>query len=160
MYIYLDTNPIMKAMLNVWGGKVEKCYHSDARCVRAGCILLYCASCRHGEEYSQRGPTEWCSKETASWWRLKKREIPLHQQRYIYTAPWMWFKGDILWEYSGSCPVTVQCCTNVFLLCLKRSVLAPVSLRPSLPNTQSALIGQLTHAWPSTANNNWIALLN
>ena len=113
------------------------------------------------QEYSQRGPTKWCSKETASWWRLKKREeILLHQQIYIYTAPWMWFKGDILCEYSGSCPVTVQSCTNVFFVCLKHSVLPPVSLRPSLLNVQSALIGQLTHAWSSTANNNWAALLN
>ena len=29
-----------------------------------------------------------------------------------------------------------------------------------LPNTQSALIGQLTHTWASTANNNKAALLN
>ena len=34
------------------------------------------------------------------------------------------------------------------------SVSAPVSLRPALPNTQSALIGQLTHAWASTTHNN------
>ena len=35
------------------------------------------------------------------------------------------------------------------------SVLAPVSLR-----TQSALIGQLAHAWPSTPINNRVAVLN
>ena len=35
-------------------------------------------------------------------------------------------------------------------LCLKRSVSAPVSLRPLPLNTLSALTGQLTHAWPST----------
>ena len=36
---------------------------------------------------------------------------------------------------------------TVFHHCLKRSVLAPVSLRPHpLPNTQSPPIGQLTHA--------------
>ena len=53
----------------------------------------------------------------------------------------------------------VQCCSNVFIL--KRPVfLAPVSLRPLLLNTQSTLIGQLTHAWASTANNNRAAVLN
>ena len=33
------------------------------------------------------------------------------------------------------------------------SVLTPVSVK-ACPNTQSALIGQLKHAWPSTTNNN------
>ena len=33
-------------------------------------------------------------------------------------------------------------------------VSAPVSLRPHVPNTQSALIGQLTQAWANTADNN------
>ena len=46
---------------------------------------------------------------------------------------------------------TVQCCRAVFSLRLKCSVLASVPLRPSLLNTQSALIGQLTHDWASTA---------
>ena len=32
-------------------------------------------------------------------------------------------------------------------LCLKCSISDPVSLRPLLPNTQSPLTGQLTHAW-------------
>ena len=40
------------------------------------------------------------------------------------------------------------------------NVLAPVSLRTTLPDTQSHLIGQLTHAWPSTTNNNRAAVLN
>ena len=40
----------------------------------------------------------------------------------------------------------VQCCSSVFTLCLKRSVLAPVSLGPGPLKTQSPLIGQLTHA--------------
>ena len=34
----------------------------------------------------------------------------------------------------------------IFQLCLNQSVLDPVSLSPP-PNTQFALIGQLTHAW-------------
>ena len=45
-------------------------------------------------------------------------------------------------------PQTVHC-----------SALAPVSLRPSLLNTQSALIGRLTHAWDSSANNSRAAVL-
>ena len=40
------------------------------------------------------------------------------------------------------------------------SVLAPVSLRPRLLNTKPALIGQLTHTWASTANNNRAAVLH
>ena len=36
---------------------------------------------------------------------------------------------------------------------------APISVKP-LMNTQSALIGQLTHAWTSTANNKRAAELN
>ena len=55
---------------------------------------------------------------------------------------------------------TVQGCNTVSPLCLKRSVLAPVSLRPPIPNTQSPLIGQLTHAWPSTVDNKIAAVLN
>ena len=38
--------------------------------------------------------------------------------------------------------------------------LAPVSLRSPLLNSQSALIGQLTHVWAGTANINRAALLN
>ena len=37
-------------------------------------------------------------------------------------------------------------------LCHERSVLAPVSLRPPPPHILYALIGQLTHAWASTAH--------
>ena len=46
---------------------------------------------------------------------------------------------------------TIQCCSTLFALHLKCSVLAPVPLRPSFQNTHFALIGQLTHAWASTA---------
>ena len=50
--------------------------------------------------------------------------------------------------------------SHLSLLCLKRSVLAPVSLMPPPPlNTQPALIGQLTHAWASSASNR-AAVLN
>ena len=50
---------------------------------------------------------------------------------------------------------SVQCCSSLFPLCLKNSVLAAVSLKPlPLLNTQSPLIGQLTHTWPRTTNNN------
>ena len=55
---------------------------------------------------------------------------------------------------------TVQFCSTVFPLSMRCSVLAPVSLRPLLLNTQSPLIGQLTHAWTSTANNNRAAVPN
>ena len=44
--------------------------------------------------------------------------------------------------------------------CLKRSVLATVSLRLLLLNTQSALIGQLKHARANTADNNRASVLN
>ena len=46
-----------------------------------------------------------------------------------------------------------NCCSTVFPPS-KHSVWAPVSFGPRLLNTQSAVIGQLTHAWASTANNN------
>ena len=50
---------------------------------------------------------------------------------------------------------TCLCCSSVALLWLKHSILAPpTSWTPIL------LIGQLTHAWPSTANNNRAAVLN
>ena len=45
-------------------------------------------------------------------------------------------------------------------LCLKGSVLAPVSLSAPIRNTQSVLIGQLAHAWASATNNNRAAVLN
>ena len=44
-------------------------------------------------------------------------------------------------------------------LCVTHSLLAPVFLQAPL-NTQSALVGRLTHAWPSTAINNRAAVLN
>ena len=47
----------------------------------------------------------------------------------------------------------------VFPLCLKRSVSAPVPLRPPPLNTRSPLIGQLIHTWASTANSNKAAVL-
>ena len=40
------------------------------------------------------------------------------------------------------------------------SILVPVSLRLSLHDTPSPLIGQLTHGWASTANNNRAAVLD
>ena len=40
---------------------------------------------------------------------------------------------------------------GIHVLCLKRSVFAPVSLRPFLLNTLCALIGQLTHVCFCTA---------
>ena len=43
---------------------------------------------------------------------------------------------------------------------LKYSVFNPVSLRPLLLNTHCPLIGQLTHAWASTASNNTAVVLN
>ena len=43
---------------------------------------------------------------------------------------------------------------------LKCSALAPVSLKPLLLSAKSAVIGQLTHAWASTPNNNRAAVLN
>ena len=49
-----------------------------------------------------------------------------------------------------------QCHSSVFLLHLKRSVLAPVSLRDRDRSPQSALIGQLTDIWAS----NMPAVLN
>ena len=54
---------------------------------------------------------------------------------------------------------TVQCCSSVSPLCLKQSVLAPVPLRAPLLNSQSALIGQLTHAQASTTNKNRTVLI-
>ena len=45
---------------------------------------------------------------------------------------------------------TAQCCSSVW----------DVSLRSPLQNTRSLLIGQLTHAWDSTANTNRAAVLN
>ena len=48
---------------------------------------------------------------------------------------------------------TVQCCSTIFSPCLC-FFKAPPSWTPSY------LIGQLTHAWSSTANNNKIARLN
>ena len=55
---------------------------------------------------------------------------------------------------------TVQCCSAVFPVLLKHSVCSscPFTVTP-LQNTQSPLIGQLTHAWPSIANNR-IAVLH
>ena len=41
-------------------------------------------------------------------------------------------------------------CSSSILLCLKRTVLVPVSLRPSPSWTWSPLIGQITHTWAST----------
>ena len=55
---------------------------------------------------------------------------------------------------------TVHCSSTVIPFCLKRSVLAPISWRPALLITQSALIGQLTHTWEITANNSSAAVLN
>ena len=52
---------------------------------------------------------------------------------------------------------SVFSCCPVLQLCII-SVTAPVSLRPRLPNIQSPLIGQLLHAWASTANNNRAAV--
>ena len=49
----------------------------------------------------------------------------------------------------------VQCCSFV-----SPSVLAPVSLKPLPLDTQSTLIGQLTHAWCSGALNNRAAVQN
>ena len=48
---------------------------------------------------------------------------------------------------------SVQGCSAVSILCLKRPCLPPVSLSPRLPNTQSPLIGQPTHARPSIVKN-------
>ena len=53
-----------------------------------------------------------------------------------------------------------QCCGSVFPLRLKCSVLAPVSLRPLLLNTQFALIGQLIHVRASNAYDSRAASLN
>ena len=50
--------------------------------------------------------------------------------------------------------------TSVFFLHLKHCVLASISFRPHFLNTQSGLIGQLAHAWASTANKNRAAVLN
>ena len=56
--------------------------------------------------------------------------------------------------------LVLHCCSSVFPFRLKHSVLATVSLRLLLLNNQSALIGQLQHAWASTADNNRAAVLN
>ena len=47
------------------------------------------------------------------------------------------------------------------VLCLSDMLcFSSVSLRPPLPDTQSALIGQLAHAWASTDNSNRADVLN
>ena len=50
--------------------------------------------------------------------------------------------------------------TGAAALCSPSVWNAPVSLRPRLQNTQSPLIGWLTHAWTNTANINRAAVLN
>ena len=57
--------------------------------------------------------------------------------------------------------VTSWICLHVLLIKKhKRSLFTPVSINTPLLNTQSALIGQLTHTIASTANNSRAAVLN
>ena len=49
----------------------------------------------------------------------------------------------------------VHCCSSVSPLCFSACL-----FQATLPNTQSALIGHITHAWTSTANNNGVAVRN
>lgn len=54
---------------------------------------------------------------------------------------------------------SVHCCSSVFPVCLK-SCISSCLFKAPLLNTQSALMGRLTHTWASTSNNKRAALLN
>ena len=59
----------------------------------------------------------------------------------------LWYSNTSVFSY---CPVLQLCIPLCLKCCFSSSLVKP---RPLL-NTQFALIGQLTHAWPSTGNNN------
>lgn len=90
-------------------------------------------------------------------------QIPISKETY-YACFYSIFIITLLWATTRAClhvlvlkthqfSHTVQCCSAVFSLCLC-FFKAPPSWTPSY------LIGQLTHTWTSTANNNRAAGLN